>query len=73
MLNVLEYSGRVRGKGFGVTPTSLGIKKKGKVHSNKEVMEELEKLKAKIYELEKDKERCQAKGQGSRINDTCDF
>ena len=80
MLNVPEYSGRVRDKGFGVTPTSLGIKKKGKDHSNKEVMEELEKLKAKIYELEKDKERHKAAGQGSRFKDTseknsinCDF
>jgi hypothetical protein len=70
VLNVPEYSGRVRGKGFGVTPTSLGIKNKGKVHSNKEVMEEIEKLKAKIDELEKDKERRQAEGQGSGIKDT---
>lgn len=72
MLNVPEYSDRVRRKGFGVTPTSLGIQQKGKVHSNKEVMEEIEKLKAKINEREKDKERCQEEGKGSRIKDASD-
>ena len=72
VLNVPEYTGRVRGKGFGVTQTSLGNHQKRKGHSNKEVMEELEKLKAKVRELEKDKEKYMSERQGSGFKDTSD-
>ncbi|KAI5402718.1 hypothetical protein KIW84_050351 [Lathyrus oleraceus] len=46
VLNVPEYSGRVRGKGFGVTPSSFYKKPKTKNPTNKEVMETLAELRA---------------------------
>ena len=60
-LDVREYSGRVRGKGFGITPTSLNIKKQ-KALSNKELEQKLEALQAEIRELRKEKERDSASG-----------
>ncbi|KAI5419106.1 hypothetical protein KIW84_043338 [Lathyrus oleraceus] len=46
VLNVPEYSGRVRGKSFGVTPSSFYRKSKTKNPTNKEVMETLAELRA---------------------------
>ena len=60
-LDVREYSGRVRGKGFGITPTSLNIKKQ-KALSNKELEQKLEALQAEVRELRKEKERDRASG-----------
>ncbi|KAI5432324.1 hypothetical protein KIW84_036169 [Lathyrus oleraceus] len=40
VLNVLEYSGRVRGKGFGVTPSSFYKKPKQKILPTKRYREE---------------------------------
>ena len=54
-LDVREYSGRVRGKGFGITPTSLNIKKQ-KAPSNKELQQTLEAIQAEVRELRKEKE-----------------
>ena len=55
-----------------MTQTSLGNHQKRKGHSNKEVMEELEKLKAKVRELEKDKEKYMSERQGPGFKDTSD-
>ena len=60
-LDVPEYPGRVRGKGFGITPTSLNVKK-GKVPSNKELQATLEAVQAELRELRKEKERDNASG-----------
>ncbi|KAI5397102.1 hypothetical protein KIW84_063071 [Lathyrus oleraceus] len=51
VLNVPEYSGRVRGKGFGVTPSSFYKKPKTKNPTNKEVMDTLAELRAQVLEL----------------------
>ncbi|KAI5428784.1 hypothetical protein KIW84_033693 [Lathyrus oleraceus] len=60
-LDVPEYSGRVRGKGFGITQKSLNIKKQ-KTPSNKELQQTLEALKAEVLELRKERERDRAAG-----------
>ena len=61
-LNVPEYSGRVRGKGFGITNKSLNIKKQ-KASTNRELQQRLEELTAEVRELRKEKEnRDQASG-----------
>ena len=52
----------MRGKGFGITPTSLKKKTKTKSPSNKELHEKLEKLQQEVYELRKEKEIDQATG-----------
>ncbi|KAI5445265.1 hypothetical protein KIW84_013486 [Lathyrus oleraceus] len=54
-LDVPEYSGRVRGKGFGVTPTSLSIKK-GKAPSNRELHARLEATQAELDALRRERE-----------------
>ncbi|KAI5386334.1 hypothetical protein KIW84_072751 [Lathyrus oleraceus] len=54
-LDVPEYSGRVRGKGFGVTPTSLSIKK-GKAPSNRELHARLEAMQAELDALRRERE-----------------
>ncbi|KAI5444145.1 hypothetical protein KIW84_012674, partial [Lathyrus oleraceus] len=54
-LDVPEYSGRVRGKGFGVTPTSLSIKK-GKASSNRELHARLEAMQAELDALRRERE-----------------
>ncbi|XP_058783948.1 uncharacterized protein LOC131658698 [Vicia villosa] len=61
-LDIPKYSGRVRGKGFGITPTSLKMKKQ-KAPSNRELQETLYALQAEVRELEREKElREQASG-----------
>ena len=52
----------MRGKGFGITPTSLNKKPKTKTPSNKELQERLEALQSEVRELKKEKERDQASG-----------
>ncbi|KAI5403681.1 hypothetical protein KIW84_051012 [Lathyrus oleraceus] len=54
-LDVPEYSGRVRGKGFGVTPTSLSVKK-GKAPSNRELHARLEAMQAELDALRRERE-----------------
>ncbi|KAI5431121.1 hypothetical protein KIW84_035330 [Lathyrus oleraceus] len=54
-LDVPKYSGRVRGKGFGVTPTSLSIKK-GKAPSNRELHARLEAMQAEHDALRRERE-----------------
>ncbi|KAI5444702.1 hypothetical protein KIW84_013106 [Lathyrus oleraceus] len=54
-LDVPEYYGRVRGKGFGVTPTSLSIKK-GKAPSNRELHARLEAMQAELDALRRERE-----------------
>ncbi|XP_058760680.1 uncharacterized protein LOC131634023 isoform X2 [Vicia villosa] len=61
-LDIPEYSGRVRGKGFGITPTSLKMKKQ-KAPRNRELQETLYALQAEVRELKREKElREQASG-----------
>ncbi|XP_058783885.1 uncharacterized protein LOC131658630 [Vicia villosa] len=61
-LDIPEYSGRVRGKGFGITPTSLKMKKQ-KAPSNRELQETLYALQAEVRKLKREKElREQASG-----------
>ncbi|XP_058786433.1 uncharacterized protein LOC131661047 isoform X3 [Vicia villosa] len=67
-LNVPEYSGRVRGKGFGITPTSLKMKKQ-KAPSNRELQETLYALQAEVRELKREKE---LREQASCCNATSD-
>ena len=50
-LNVVEYPGRVRGKGHGVTPTSLYKHPRKRNSSNQEVMQTLQELQAQVREL----------------------
>ncbi|KAI5408272.1 hypothetical protein KIW84_054191 [Lathyrus oleraceus] len=54
-LDVPEYSGRVRGKGFGVTPTSLSVRK-GKAPSNRELHARLEAMQAELDALRRERE-----------------
>ena|ERR1051325_1924247 len=56
-LNAPDYPGRVRGKGHGVTPTSLYKHPKRRNPTNEEVMQKLQDLQAQIFELQRDKER----------------
>ena len=62
----------MRGKGFGVTPSSFYKKPKTKNPTNKEVMETLTKLRAQVRELQKDKERYMGEKRGSEAKDTSD-
>ncbi|KAI5390044.1 hypothetical protein KIW84_075393 [Lathyrus oleraceus] len=72
VLNVPEYSGRVRGKGFGVTPSSFFKKPKTKNPTNKEVMETLAELRAQVLELQKENAGYREERRGSEANDTSD-
>ncbi|KAI5418143.1 hypothetical protein KIW84_042683 [Lathyrus oleraceus] len=72
VLNVPEYSGRVRGKGFGVTPSSFYKKPKTKNPTNKEVMETLAELRAQVLELQKENARYREERCGSEAKDTSD-
>ncbi|KAI5447529.1 hypothetical protein KIW84_015110 [Lathyrus oleraceus] len=72
VLNVPEYSGRVRGKGFGVTPSSFYKKPKTKNPTNKEVMETLAELRAQVLELQKENARYREERRGSEAKDTSD-
>jgi hypothetical protein len=62
----------VRGKGFGVTPSSLYKHPKKNNPSNQEVMQSLEELKVQVRELQKDKERYEAEKRGSELKATSD-
>ncbi|KAI5385741.1 hypothetical protein KIW84_072370 [Lathyrus oleraceus] len=72
VLNVPEYSGRVRGKGFSVTPSSFYKKPKTKNPTNKEVMETLAELRAQVLELQKENARYREERCGSEAKDTSD-
>ncbi|KAI5407425.1 hypothetical protein KIW84_053618 [Lathyrus oleraceus] len=72
VLNVPEYSGRVRGKGFGVTPSSFYKKPKTKNPTNKEVMETLAELRAQVLELQKENARYREERRDSEAKDTSD-
>ncbi|KAI5426523.1 hypothetical protein KIW84_032093 [Lathyrus oleraceus] len=72
VLNVPEYSGRVRSKGFGVTPSSFYKKPKTKNPTNKEVMETLAELRAQVLELQKENARYREERCGSEAKDTSD-
>ncbi|KAI5445665.1 hypothetical protein KIW84_013767 [Lathyrus oleraceus] len=72
VLNVPEYFGRVRGKGFGVTPSSFYKKPKTKNPTNKEVMETLAELRAQVLELQKENARYREEMCGSEAKDTSD-
>ncbi|KAI5439838.1 hypothetical protein KIW84_025268 [Lathyrus oleraceus] len=70
VLNVPEYFGRVRGKGFSVTPSSFYKKPKTKNPTNKEVMETLAELRAQVLELQKENARYREEMRGSEAKDT---
>ena len=53
MFNVPEYSGRVRGKGFGVTSKSYFSQEKRQNPSNEEVLEKLKFLSEQVTLLVK--------------------
>ncbi|KAI5432868.1 hypothetical protein KIW84_020252 [Lathyrus oleraceus] len=72
VLNVPEYSGRVRGKGFGVTPSSFYKKPKTKNPTNKEVMKTLAELRAQVLELQKENTKYREERRGSEAKDTSD-
>ncbi|KAI5444253.1 hypothetical protein KIW84_012758 [Lathyrus oleraceus] len=72
VLNVPEYSGRVRGKGFGVTPSSFYKKPKTKNPTNKEVMETLAELRAQVLQLQNENARYREEMCGSEAKDTSD-
>ena len=62
----------MRGKGHGITPSSLYKQPKKKNPSNQEVMQSIEQLKAQVRELQKDNERYMAEKRGSEMKDTSD-
>src|ERR1051325_444538 len=73
-LDVREYSSRVRGKGHGVTPTSLKKNNpKTKAASNKELHARLDALEAEVLKLRKDKARHQSEREASGVKDTSDI
>ncbi|KAI5411375.1 hypothetical protein KIW84_056453 [Lathyrus oleraceus] len=72
VLNVPEYSGRVRGKGFGVTPSSFYKKPKTKNPTNKEVMETLAELRAQVLQLQNENARYREERCASEAKDTSD-
>ncbi|XP_050874336.1 uncharacterized protein LOC127076670 [Lathyrus oleraceus] len=72
VLNVPEYSGRVRGKGFGVTPSSFYKKTKTKNPTNKEVMETLAELRAQVLQLQNENARYREERCTSEAKDTSD-
>ena len=73
-LDVRDYSGRVRGKGHGVTPTSLKKNNpKTKAASNKELQAKFDALETEVLELRKDKARHQSKREASGVKETSDI
>lgn len=62
----------MRGKGHGVTPSSLYKQQRRKNPSNQEVLQSLEELKAQVREMQKDKERYEAERRGFGFKDTSD-
>ncbi|KAI5434699.1 hypothetical protein KIW84_021502 [Lathyrus oleraceus] len=72
VLNVPEYSGRVRGKGFGVTPSSFYKKPKTKNPTNKEVMETLAELRAQVLQLQNENARYREEMCAPEAKDTSD-
>src|ERR1051325_1128477 len=74
-LDVHEYSGRVRGKGYGVTPSSLKKNNpKTKSASNKELQARLDALEAEVLELRKEKARqYQSEMESSGVKETSDI
>ena len=69
----------MRGKGHGITPSSLYKQPKKRnpsnqevMQSNQEVMQSIEQLKAQVRELQKDNERLMAENRGSVMKDTSD-
>src|ERR1044072_9721175 len=74
-LDVREYSSRVRGKGHGVTPTSLKKNNpKTKSASNKELQARLDALEAEVLELRKEKPRqYQSERESSGVKETSDI
>ncbi|KAI5446741.1 hypothetical protein KIW84_014546 [Lathyrus oleraceus] len=72
VLNVPEYSGRVRGKGFGVTPSSFYKKPKTKNPTNKEVMETFAELRAQVLQLQNENARYREERCASEAKDTSD-
>ena len=61
----------MRGKGFGVTPSSFYKKTKTKNPTNKEVMETLAELRA-VLKLQKENARYREERRGSEAKDTSD-
>ena len=74
-LDVREYFGRVRGKGHGVTPSSLKKNNpKTKSASNKELQARLDALEAEVLELRKEKARqYQSEREASGVKETSDI
>ncbi|KAI5421056.1 hypothetical protein KIW84_044768 [Lathyrus oleraceus] len=72
VLNVPKYSGRVRGKGSGVTPSSFYKKPKTKSPTNKEVMETLAELRAQVLQLQNENARYREERCASEAKDTSD-
>ena len=74
-LDVREYSGRVRGKGHEVTPSSLKKNNpKTKSATNKELQARLDALEAEVLELRKEKARqYQSEKKSSGVKETSDI
>ena len=62
----------MRGKGHGVTPSSLYKHPRKRNPSNQEVMQTLEELKAQVRELQQDRERYMAQKCSSEAKETSD-
>lgn len=62
----------MRGKGHGVTPSSLYKHPRRRNPTNQEVMQTLVELKAQVRELQKDKERYMAEKCSSAAKETSD-
>lgn len=72
-LNIADYPGRVRGKGHGVTPTSLYKHPRRRNPTNQEVMQIVQELQAQVRELQRDKEIYMAdKCSTSQFKETSD-
>jgi hypothetical protein len=57
VLNVPEYSGRVRGRGNGVNPTTFYSTPKIPKPSNAQLMNMIQELRAELHYLKKDKRK----------------
>lgn len=62
----------MRGKGFGVTPSSFYKKPKTKNPTNKEVMETLAELRAQVLQLQNENARYREERCASEAKDTSD-
>ena len=62
----------MRGKGFGVTPSSFYKKPKTKNSTNKEVMETLAELRAQVLQLQNENARYREERCASEAKDTSD-